>query len=204
MYPNSTGAPLPPRHALCFANMSCERTPPITDGPQLIQQMDVVCEPATVIQRGCRKNGEEPLLRVKYYHVPGRPEAVGIWPLDFVGAQGSPQPPRGVRRLLPGDSCTGDRDALQQQLSCNRHLPSVESLCSTLNMQYSRAGSSSSQELGTPGKGCVCSSSELHASFQKQPLLSWATVASSIRLQQEAEAFCEWKESEDEASVLIN
>lgn len=144
--------------------------------------MDVGSEPATVIQRGCRRNGVEPLSCIKHGCIPGRTESVGIWPLDFVGARGPPQAPRGVRCLVPGDSWTQGRDTLQQQLSYNQYLPLPESLCSTLNMQYSRAGSSSSQELGTPGKGCVCSSSELTTSFQKQPQLSWATVASSICL----------------------
>jgi len=111
-------------------------------------------------------------LCTKHGCIPGRMESVGIWLLDFVGNEVSPQCAMGVRCLLLGDSCTWGREALQQQLSYNQYLPLLESLCSTLNMQYSRAGSSSSQELGTPGKGCVCSTAELTASFQKQPRLS--------------------------------
>lgn len=52
------------------------------------QQMDVVGEPAAVIQRGCRRNAVKTLLCTKHNHIPGRTESVGIWILDFAGARG--------------------------------------------------------------------------------------------------------------------
>lgn len=125
----------------------------------------------------------------------------GHWTL--LGLEAHPSLQRGLAAFCQ-EIAEHRKETLQQQLSYNQYLPLLESLCSTLNMQYSRAGSSSSQELGTPGKGCVCSSSELTTSFQKQPQLSWATVTSSVCLQQEIEAFCEWKRPGDDVSLLIN